>query len=298
MSSNTSNTITVLDTRDSDNRELMTFMAEGEDSDGIYFDEGNSLLYQVNRTDNTLVQYEDVLDDINDNEGVNRGLISAPDGFSNGRGLTALSSTEFIVAQDGDDSDDDDMSQLVLFVRNANALDRTATYNVPFNLWGIQAQNATTLYAVVDNTDSVAVFTNITDNADGATVNANRFIKVDGLVRTHGLEYYADDDLMLLTDIGDAGSDSDGAIIVIRNFSTLTGNNITNANYTRIAGASTLLGNPVDVAYDEDGERIYVAERANGGGRLLSFALDAEGDVAPLSSDNVPGISSLWLNND
>lgn len=297
ISSNTSGLVSVLDTRDSDNREIMTFTAEGMDSDGIYFDEANSLLYQVNRSDNNLVQYEDVLDDINDSESINRGLISAAGAFSNGRGLAVVGNTDFYVAQDGDDNDEDDMSQIVLFTRNANALDRVATWNVPFNLWGIQA-DGTTLYAVVDNTDSVAVFTSINDAADGTTVTADRFIKVDGIVRTHGLEYYPEDDLMLLTDIGSAGSDTDGAIFVIKNFSTLTGNTISAANYTKISGPATLLGNPVDVAYDEDGERIYVAERANGGGRLLSFDLNASGDTAPKSNDLIPGISSLYLNND
>ncbi|NJC28144.1 hypothetical protein [Neolewinella antarctica] len=300
ISSNTQMKVGILDTRDSDNRELFTFDAAGADSDGIYFDErGDGLLYQVNRSANTVVQYEDVLDDFNDDEGVNISLTSAAGGFSNGRGLTPINNSQFLVA---DDQDDDDGDQLVLYSNtNGDAINRVATYNVAFNLWGIRFHD-NTLYAVVDNTDSVAVFTN-TDTglfatADGGDVVPNRFIKVDGIVRTHGLTFIPQSDLMILTDVGSGASDSDGAIIVIRNFSTITGDSISSANYTRIAGASTRLGNPVDVAYDEENEEIYVAERLNSGGLLLSFPLDAVGNVAPKTADTFTGISSLYLNND
>lgn len=301
MSSNTNGLVGVIDTRDSDNREIFTFTAAGTDSDGLYFDErGDGLLYQVNRSNNSLVQYEDVLDDLNDDEGVNISLQSTSGGFSNGRGLAAIDNVQFLVANDDtdDDDDNDDGNQLVLYSNtNGDALTVSATYDVDFNLWGIQYESGV-LYAVVDNSDSVAIFNNLFDTNDGDTATPDRFIKIDGIGRTHGLEYFPSEDLMLLTDIGDAGSDSDGAIIVIRNFSTLTGDTVPNTSYTRIAGSNTQLGNPVDVAYDEENEMIYVAERAKNGGMILSFDLDATGNATPRTTGMFPGISSLYLNND
>ena len=298
ISSNTSGLVSVVDTRDSDNFEVQTFAADGTDSDGIYFNERTGNLFQVNRSGNTIVRYLDVLDDINDDESVDVDLRAAADGFAGGRGLAVSGNSQFVVAEDdNDDSDDDDKDAFVFYqLVNDNSIERIKSVKAPFNVWGIQT-NGTDLYAVVDNTDSVAVYSTIFDVENDSTATPDRYIKIDGITRTHGLEYYPDADLMLLTDIGDAGSSTnDGAIIVIRNFSTLTGGTIGAADYTRIAGNSTMLNNPVDVAYDEDGERIYVAERANE--MLLRFDLDAVGDVAPTQAVSIPGISSLYLNND
>ncbi len=299
ISSNTSGTVGVIDTRDSESdRETMTFTAAGTDADGIFFKEDEGIVYQVNRSNGSLVQYEDVLDDINDDEGVDVNRVSAAGDFSNGRGLARMGDNRFVVAQDDDDDTDaDDNDRFVVFEDDGSNITRTLTYTAPFNVWGIQG-DGTILYAVIDNTDSIAIFDDFLSAADSSVVVPTRSIQVEGIVRTHGLEYYRDSDLMLLTDIGDAAVDNDGAIIVIRNFSTLTDSTITAANYTRIGGASTTLGNPVDVAYDERNEDIYVAERAANGGMILTFGLDDVGDVAPKISVPYPGASSLYLNND
>ncbi|MCR5862724.1 hypothetical protein LRS05_11485 [Flavobacterium sp. J372] len=58
-----------------------------------------------------------------------------------------------------------------------------------------------------------------------------------------------------------------------------------------------MLGNPVDVAYDNVAKRIYVAERLNGGGRVLTFASPSTGtfDTAPLQNRAEPGVSAVYL---
>ncbi|MBC8644620.1 hypothetical protein H9W95_12855 [Flavobacterium lindanitolerans] len=65
----------------------------------------------------------------------------------------------------------------------------------------------------------------------------------------------------------------------------------------RIYGPNSLLGNPVDVSYDEQTNKIYVAERLNGGGQVLSFAYptSAQSDVMPLTARLEPGVTGIYL---
>jgi hypothetical protein len=174
---------------------------------------------------------------------------------------------------------------------------RVKTIMTDFNLWGLQFADGK-VYAVADNTDSVAIFNNLFDTPDGEMAVVDRYIKIDGLVRTHGIEYNEQDDLMILTDVGDAASDSDGGLFIISNFSTRTNDVFTAADYVRISGADTKLGNPVDVDYDEDDDRIFVAERLREGGLLLIFKSDATGNTAPIETIPFAGISALYLNRD
>ena len=299
LSSNTSGLVGVINLEDGDSLNVETFMAEGSDADGLYYDGDEGNLYQVNRSNNIVVEYNDVRDDLDDPNGVDVEARSTSD-FTNGRGL-AFADDRVVVAQDGDAAVNDNENRLVVYdiSDDDDLIARRASYPVNINLWGIQFVGSD-LYAVVDNSDSVAVFSNFLDNTDGDTLMPTRFIQIEGLVRTHGLEYNEEDDIMILTDIGDAGSDSDGALFVIRNFSNL-GTSATTVgpnNYTRIGGDATRLGNPVDVAWDEDTDRYYVADRATGGGTLLVFENDARGNVAPSRTVPFAGLSSLYLHRD
>ena len=298
LSSNTSGQVGVLNLEDGDMPMIETFPAAGTDADGIYYEGDEENLFQINRSNNTVVEYNDVLDDLDDPNGIDIEARSTSD-FTNGRGL-AYNNERLVVAQDGSDANDNQNRLIVYDVSDDDDLiARRASYDVDINLWGIQFVG-NDLYAVVDNSDSVAVFTNFLDNTDGDSLAVSRFIQIEGITRTHGLEYNDEDDIMILTDIGDAGSDTDGGLIVIRNFTNL-GTSATTVGmdrYDRIGGAATRLGNPVDVAWDEDTDRIYVAERANGGGTLLVFETTARGDVAPVRSLPFPGLSSLWLHRD
>ena len=293
LSSNTSGMVGILDLEDSP-LTIETFMGRGTDADGIYYESGEGNIYQVNRSSNSIVEYNDVIDDLDDPNGVDIESESSAD-FMQGRGLAVMN--DMLVVADNASTD----STMNAFYRYEITGDEEISYvgmhPTPIALWGIQFFG-NSLYAVVDNSDSVAVFSNFLDNMAGDTVMPTRYIKVEGITRTHGLEYNNEDDIMILTDIGDAGSDSDGGLVIIPNFSSISGDTITSADYTMISGASTMLGNPVDVDYDPETGSIYVAERLNSGGMLLIFATDAEGDVAPAESLAFPGISSLDLYRD
>lgn len=294
-SSNISGQVGTIDTRDTP-LELVSFDAESLDADGLWYNDDSGNLVQIDRTNSVLVEYNDVIDDLDDDNGVDVNFTSSSN-FSSGRGLAVVGTTQFIVAQSGTDANGDENKLVVYRKNNSAEFQRILTVNVDFALWGIQWDNGT-LYAVVDKTNQLAIFNDFFSLADNATATPDRTITVDGLVRTHGLEYDAEDDIMILTDIGEASSDSDGGLFIMRNFSSITSDNLTSADYTTISGAATLLGNPVDVDYDENADMIYVAERANGGGRVLQFDVNATGNVAPLRQINVAGVSSLYLNRE
>ena len=299
LSSNTSGNVGVLNLEDGDTPAIQTFTASGSDADGLYYDTDEGNLYQVNRSNNTVVEYNDVIDDLDDPNGVDVEARSTSD-FTNGRGLAAFNNDRVVVAQQGGAANDN-MNRLVVYdiSNDDDVIDLTASYPTTIPLWGIQFVS-TDLFAVVDMSDSVAIYDNFLDKTPGDTLQPDRYIRIDGITRTHGLEYNAEDDLMILTDIGDADDDSDGALIVIRDFSLLGANvtTVDSTSYTRIGGAATRLGNPVDVAYDQETDRIYVAERATGGGTLLIFENNAQGNVAPVRTLPFTGLSSLYLHRD
>ncbi|HEY0134992.1 MAG TPA: hypothetical protein VGB85_12950 [Nannocystis sp.] len=77
-------------------------------------------------------------------------------------------------------------------------------------------------------------------------------------VNLHGIEYDAASDTLILSDVGDAMSATDGAIFVITAASTADDNVEVAAT---IRGDATKLGNPVDISFD--GANLYVAEKSN-----------------------------------
>lgn len=108
-------------------------------------------------------------------------------------------------------------------------------------------------------------------------------------VNLHGIAYDRPSDQLVVSDVGSATDDSDGALFVIANASeaadAATGGGAAIVEPARsLRGAATLLGNPVDILLRPDG-RLFVAEKANGGGQILVFddllTGTGSGDLAP-----------------
>ena len=112
----------------------------------------------------------------------------------------------------------------------------------------------------------------------------------------HGVEFVpsagAGGGSLILSDVGAAttaaqpGFDTDGALYVVNNVGSLGTNGQmqqTRIVDARIAGPNSLLGNPVDIAFD--GANVYVAEKANAGGQILRFnnilSVTGDRDSAP-----------------
>ena len=96
-------------------------------------------------------------------------------------------------------------------------------------------------------------------------------------VNLHGVRYDAPSDTLILADVGSAADNTDGQLFAIPGAGTADG--MTDVS-RRLAGPATLLGNPVDIAFD--GKDLYVAEKANGLVLLfVNFLHGPSGDKAP-----------------
>jgi Domain of unknown function (DUF4331)/Secretion system C-terminal sorting domain len=291
VSSNNSGTVGAYDVLNNGELQLSSFPSMGPDADGIYYDEDNDVLYQLNRSGNVINAYSDIANNIANGTTPPLTATSSAD-FTNGREITFMNG-KLVVAQDAAASNGN-LNKLLVYNASATSITLDKVHDVAINLWGIQAAG-TTLFAVVDNSSNVAVFDDFFTQPAGVLV-PTRTVVVEGLVRTHGLHYISAMDKMLLTDIGDAAIANDGAILSIADWSVASDDDfVSSSEQVRVAGAATLLGNPVDIDVDTNGGIIYVAERATDGGRLLGFALAASGNMAPTYNEVFAGISAVTL---
>lgn len=269
----------------------------GTDFDGAYFNNDTDKFIVASRTNNRLETYGGVKDALNDGPTtLSLEFFSASD-FNNPREI-AVTEDKVIVTQDQNLANGN-VSKILVYQKTETAFTLLNTYTVDFKVWGIHIEGQN-LYAVVDLTSDIVVFNNIFSNANGAITPSKR-VTIEGLVRTHGITYSSRDNVMVLTDVGNAALDTDGAIIVINSFTdvlTATANNgtISMSNQIKISGSNTHLGNPVDVAYDNVSGNIYVAERLFSGGQVLTFDKPTvSGNQAPAVSRTEAGVSSVFI---
>ena len=280
VSSNTQDIIGVYDF-EMDMPALTTFMAQGTDADGIYYDEEMDKLYHLNRTENRIDTYYNVKMNLEMGTAPEMGMSSTSD-FTNGREI-AVFEDKVIVAQDAADSNGN-QNRLLIYQMQGEMLVLKEIFDVNINLRGIRAVD-NDLFAIVDNSEKLAIFEDFFDRR-GGDLQSNRIIPIEGIVRTHGIDYDYMTDTMVLTDVGEASSDSDGALSVIYNFTDKARDNyVSLAEQKVIKGDMTMLGNPVDVAYSVAEKKILVAERAVNGGMVLGFDLDSK-DMNDSDNDN------------
>ncbi len=125
------------------------------------------------------------------------------------------------------------------------------------SVWDVQLDVAgDRLFAT--GTDGVLLVYDAWSVSKGAT-GPTRTIKPMGSVNLHGLAYDKANDLIYLSDVGDAMVATDGQLFVIANASTAGGDAVAAA--VNIKGPASKLGNPVDIALD--GKNLFVAEKSN-----------------------------------
>lgn len=291
LSSNTSGMVTVTDESD-DPVSTFSFNASGMDADGIYYMSSSDMLFQLDRTHNKIVSYSGVLEALQDG-GTPTKVAESTSDFVNGREIT-VDNGMLIVAQDAS-ADNGNVNQFVVYdISKSSQISYVKTIMVDINLWGMDMMGSS-MIAIVDNSDSVAVFNNFLNNADGSTAQADVYVSIENLVRTHGIHYVSGSDMMLLTDVGDAASATDGGIVIINGWtSKMNMGVIPEGEQIRIYGPNSKLGNPVDIAYNPTGNMIYIAERKNE--IFLSFMMpSASGDMDPASLRDVAGASAIYF---
>ncbi len=298
-SSNTSGTITYTDLL-ATMPMARTFAVGSVDADGIYYYNDRDEVIIASRTNNRLEAYGNFRNTISTPATSLTMTASSTTGdFTNAREI-AVDGSRVVVVQDQAEINGN-VNKLLVYQRTSSGFTLEKTFTIGFKLWGIAIENGN-LYAVVDLTGDIAVFNSIFSKPTGTLV-ADKRVSIEGLTRTHGIAY--SNNVMVLTDVGLATSATDGGIVVIENFntvfsSTASGGTIALSNQKRIYGPNSLLGNPVDVSYDKQANKIYIAERLNGGGQVLSFAYPTapQADATPLTARLEPGVTGIYLRRD
>jgi len=272
-------------------------------ADGIYYDESEDLVVQASRTTFGLEGYTGI--DISNNSlDVNVGVTGSLDMISPRE--VAVNGNLYVVADnadvDGDTTTND--GRLFIYSKNGDTFTLRNTIVTDIKLWGIIFKG-NDLYAIVDTTNELAVYTDFLNNTSNTALTASKTIAIEGIVRTHGLTYDAMTDTMVLTDIGDATNvQDDGGFHIINNFTskfntTSNGETLAVSEQTRVSGSNTLLGNPVDVAYDNETETVFIAEAGNGGGRILAFNnINSGGNLTPTYNASLSSASAVYLHKE
>lgn len=273
---------------------MFTTLSTG--NEGIHYDETNDDLIVASRSALQVNVYADVSSVLmNPSLALNLGGSSAAD-LMNPRAMAVNGNTVVIA--------DNQQNQFFVYTKSGNSLMLKNTFDIGFAVWGIEFIGDD-LFAVVDKTADLAVFTNFSSNTSNGMLQASKRVTIEGIVRTHGLAYDAMKDMMVMTDIGDAeNTEDDGGFHLIKDFNstfnnTSDGGTIGMSAQTRVAGAATMMGNPIDVAYDGQSGTVYIAEIGNGGGRVLAFSgYGNGGNVSPTWNVALSGASSLYLTTD
>ncbi|MUP47520.1 hypothetical protein E0K83_17395 [Gramella sp. BOM4] len=284
--------------------EITTYNTEASNATGIKFsseDDGFSLVSAENArletfTGISLIQ-SGVTVDISSEFG-------SPENLENPKDIAI--NNNFYVVSDNTDLDDDETTaegRLFVYFRNGENYILRNVVTTRFKVWGIEFVG-NDLYAAVDETNRLAVYRNfLSTHTLNRIITADKIVGFQGLLQMHGLDF--EDGTMVLSDIGEIESNSDGAVHIVEDFvakyeAAAPGGFIQIDEQKRIAGGNTLLGNPGDVVYDAAYNVVFVAETANGGGRILAFndARDKEGNLAPDLRYGFAGVTSLYFHTE
>ncbi|SDS49018.1 hypothetical protein [Gramella sp. MAR_2010_147] len=270
------------------------------DIEGFYYSPEVDAISIVSRSSNRLENYNDI--DSLGSGGIKNpemGIVGTSD-LESPRDLAV--NGQFYVVSDNTDLDEDETTpegRLFVYTKTETGFVLRNVLITKFKVWGIEFVGSD-LYAVVDETNKVAVYRSfIESNPSNRIVTADKIVGVQGLIRTHGLDY--DNGTMVLSDIGEAESASDGGLHIIQDFdakfaSATNGGFIKTEDQLRISGENTLLGNPVNIVYNAAYNVIFVAEVLNNGGRVLAFndATSISGNIAPDLKYDLAGASSVF----
>lgn len=297
---NSDGNVTAYNVSDVSNITAKTFLTTSTMADGVYYDASADIIVQASRSGLLLEGFTGI-EGLLTGTALTRDITSSADMQSPRE--TAVRGNFYVVA-DNADADGNDATldgRLFVYERNGTSFTLRNTITTDFKLWGITFIG-TDLYAVVDADNELAMFSNFLDNTSDATLSASKRIVIEGITRTHGLTYDSSTDVMVMTDIGEASNgQDDGGFHMISGFSgkfASTSNNGTLAvsQQVRVSGAATLLGNPVDVAYDAASQTVFIAEAGNGGGRILAFNnIGTGGNLTPVVNNSMASASSVFL---
>ncbi|MCB0649466.1 MAG: hypothetical protein KDC49_22510 [Saprospiraceae bacterium] len=280
---------------------ISKFVTPSSAADGIYYDEDDDEVVQASRSSLTLEGFTNISNILETTINLNIDLLGT-DKMMSPREM-AVNGDLYVVADnmdvDGNAATPD--GKFFIYEKTSQGFNLRNVITTDIKLWGITFIG-NDLYAVVDADDELAVYENFLSNNSNTTLSPTKRVVIEGIVRTHGITYDAATGTLVMTDIGSAtNTQDDGGFHIIKNFMTKfnaasNGGMIALADQIRVAGTSTLMGNPVDVAYDGAADMVYIAEAGNGGGRILAFAnASAGGNKTPDFNSNLAAASAVYL---
>ena len=297
-SNNANGNITIYDVSNMADIKSKTLVTTSLKADGIYYDSSSDIAVQASRDGSIALEGFANISSSVSGAAISKTIIGTSDMESPRE--VAVSGNFYVVADnsdvDGDDSTADGRFFIYEKADNKFMLRNTITTN--FKVWGITFIDAD-LYAIVDTTNKLAMFKDFLSNTTDATVMATKTIAVEGIVRTHGITYDVSSNMMILTDIGDAASGTDGGFHMISSFKSkfsavADGGTLALTDQIRVAGSNTNLGNPVDVAYDSKTETVFIAEAKNG--KILAFnSISNGGNLEPAISNSLESASAVYF---
>ncbi|MGO4918148.1 hypothetical protein [Maribacter spongiicola] len=271
---------------------LVTLMTSTTAAEGIYYDATADVVYQASRSALQIEAFSNVSTVVNGAEVLAAFKGSAD--LESPREL-AVNGSSFVVADNG-------ANKFFVYENTGSGFTLTSTVEVPFPVWGITFKGDD-LYAVVDTTGDLAVYYDFLSKALNGILRPSKRVTIEGIVRTHGITYDGADDVMVLTDIGDAAdANTDGGFHIISDFSSKfdslsDGELLPIGMQVRVAGSSTLMGNPIDVAYDSETNAVYVSEIGNG--KVLGFtSIGSGGNLTPSFNKDLAMASSIQFSSD
>lgn len=298
--SNTTNTITSYDIT-TNGVFIRPMESSSNDNEGIYYDDVADELTVVSREQKVINTYRNINDTPSNGD---LSLLASGGVLLNSPRDIAVKDNFYIISDnaDTDGNPNTDDGTFFIFTKDTNAYTLRNKVKVNYAVWGIELIG-NDLYTVVDKTSNVAVLKNfISTYTTDVTATPDKQIVIEGITRTHGITH--DGGTVILTDIGDAQSDTDGGFHFIGDFvnrfnAIPDGGTLALAgNQIRVSGPLTEMGNPVAVEYDNSSQTIFISERANGGGKVLFFdQIGAGGNIGPTLSAELPGASSLYFDN-
>ncbi|MCB4808380.1 hypothetical protein LG651_08955 [Tamlana sp. 62-3] len=299
-SNNANGDITYYNVTDMSDVTTTALLTSSTAADGIYYNPDEDVIVQASRSNFALEAYTNTSMS-SSGTSISVSIAGSTD-MTSPREL-AVNGDFYVVADNADVDGDPDTAdgRLYIYENTGSSFTLRNVITTDFKLWGIIFEGDD-LYAIVDTTNELAVYTDFLSNTTDAAVSATKTIAIEGLVRTHGLTYDATSDTMILTDIAEAtNGQDDGGFHVITNFmtkfsSTTDGGTLALTDQIRVAGSETMLGNPVDVAFDNATETVYIAEAGNNGGRILAFNnIGSGGNIAPVLNYDLASASSVYL---
>lgn len=293
---NANGNITVFDVSNINNVSSKTLITPSSKADGVYYDSKGDFVVQASRSSLSLVGYTGIHAQKN-NSNLTEAITAKAD-LKSPREVSVKGN--FYVVTDNADVDGNKTTKdgsFYIYEKSENSFTLRNKITVNFKVWsGTFVGND--FYAIVDTTNKLAIFKDFLATTSNTNLAADKTIAVEGIVRTHGITFDASSGTLVMTDIGSAKDKTDGGFHIISNAVSKISNvanhgtlAVTN-NQVRVSGSNTLLGNPVDVAFD--GKTVYIAEAANG--KILAFkATKVGGNVTPLVTIEMPSASSVFL---